>query len=232
MTVDMTRLEEPGEYTLAREALRRAEIELLEHRERVAALRRRLPPGPAVEDYVFEEGPRRLDAGDEPVEEVRLSELFTRPGRSLIVYHLMYGKAQTSPCPMCTMWVDGFNGVIDHVTQRADFVVVAAAGVPELRAHARARGWDRLRLLSAASSSFKYDLNSEEAGGAQDSAVSVFTRAPEGTVRHFYTGHPWLSGEVRQRGIDLLTPTYHLFDLVPEGRGDWYAALDYPPRPA
>ena len=28
---------------------------------------------------------------------------------------------------MCTMWIDGFNGIAHHVEQNADFVVVAAA---------------------------------------------------------------------------------------------------------
>ncbi|MFE1294640.1 DUF899 family protein [Streptomyces sp. NPDC058733] len=40
-------------YLAAREELRLAEIELMRHRERVAAQRRALPAGPAVEDYVF-----------------------------------------------------------------------------------------------------------------------------------------------------------------------------------
>jgi hypothetical protein len=31
-----------------------------------------------------------------------------------------------------------------------------------LRTHARTRGWNRLRLLSAGSSTFKYDLGSED----------------------------------------------------------------------
>ncbi len=229
MTIEMTRLaKESDDYAAARQELRRAEIELMEHRERVAAQRRRLPPGQVVEDYVFEEGPRDLAAGDGPVRQVRLSELFSGPDRSLIVYHLMYGKAQTSPCPMCTMWIDGFNGIVDHVTQNADFVIVAAADVATLRTHARSRGWDRLRLLSAGTSTFKYDLRSEDEDGTQDSTVSVFTRDADGTIRHFYTGHPWLSGEVRERGIDLLTPTWSLLDLTPQGRGDWYAALSYP----
>jgi len=54
MTVEMTRLAgESPDYVAAREDLRRAEIELMEHEERVAAERRRLPPGPEVENYVF-----------------------------------------------------------------------------------------------------------------------------------------------------------------------------------
>ncbi|MFI7499222.1 hypothetical protein ACIBVL_12045 [Streptomyces sp. NPDC049687] len=31
----------------------------------------------------------------------------------------------------------------------------------------------------------------------------------------------------RERGIDLLTPVWHLLDLTPHGRADWYPALDY-----
>jgi predicted dithiol-disulfide oxidoreductase (DUF899 family) len=218
---------ESAEYVARREELRLAEIDLMRQRERVAELRRGLPPGATVQDYTFEEGPADLDAGDAPVRTVRLSELFTKPGRSLVVYHLMLGKLETTACPMCTMWIDGFNGVAQHLAQNVDLVIVAAADPATLRAHARGRGWRNLRLLSAGSSTFKYDLGSEDADGDQDSTVSVFTRDPDGTVRHVYTAHPRMSEEIDQRGIDLLSPVWHLLDLTPEGRGDWYAELAY-----
>ena len=218
---------ESPEYLSKREELRLAEIELMRQRERVAALRRSLPEGAAVQNYQFEEGPRELHSADAPVSTVRLSELFTKPDRSLVIYHLMFGKKQAKPCPMCTAWLDGANGVAHHLAQRLDFAVVAAADIPALRAHARARGWDKLRLLSAASSSFKYDLGSEDREGAQDSTVSVFTRDAVGTVRHCYTGHPRMSPDIQQRGIDLLTPIWHFMDLTRQGRGDWYASLAY-----
>ncbi|MEU6507298.1 MULTISPECIES: DUF899 family protein [Streptomyces] len=218
---------ESADYLAAREELRHAEIELMRHREKVAALRRALPQGAGVDDYVFLEGPADLHAGDTPVREVRLSELFTGPGRPLIVYHLMYGKRQTDPCPMCTLWIDGFNGVAHHVARNADLVVVAAADPPVLRQHARSRDWSRLRLLSAGDSTFKYDLGSEDEDGVQDSTVSVFTRDPDGTVRHFYSAHPRMAEDIDQRGLDLLNPVWHLLDLTPGGRGDWFAGLDY-----
>src|SRR5215216_5745222 len=133
-----TRLpDQSAEYVARREELRQAEIDLMRHRERVAELRRTLPPGPLVQDYVFKEGPRDLDAADEPVTPVRLSELFSGPRRSLVIYQFMYGKLQTSPCPMCTMWIDGFNGVARHFDQNLDFVVAAAAEPAVLRQHAR-----------------------------------------------------------------------------------------------
>ena len=111
---------ESAEYLGKREELRLAEIELMRHRERVAELRRHLPPGPAVEDYKFIEGPVDLDTGDTPTRTVRLSELFTAAGRPLAIYHLMYGKLQTKPCPMCTAWIDGINGVTHQISQNVD----------------------------------------------------------------------------------------------------------------
>ena len=200
----------------------------MRQRERVAALRRQLPAGTPVTDYLFAEGPARLDDGDDPVSTVRLSGLFTAPDRPLVIYHLMYGKAQRSPCPMCTMWIDGFNGIARHLAPNVDFAVAAAADVGPLRAHARARGWDQLRLLSCAGSTFKYDLGSEDAAGDQESTISVFTLDPAGSPRHFYTAHPYLSRDIKERGIDLLTPAWHVLDLTPPGRDDWYAQLEYP----
>jgi predicted dithiol-disulfide oxidoreductase (DUF899 family) len=218
---------ESSEYLAKREELRLAEIELMRQRERVAELRRHLPHGAPMQDYDFEEGPRDLNAGDTPARAVRLSDLFTKPDRSLVIYHLMFGKKQSKPCPMCTAWLDGANGIAHHLAQNLDFAVVAAAALPALREHARARGWDKLRLLSAADSTFKYDLGSEDREGAQDSTISVFTRGSDGTVRHFYSAHPRMGTDIQQRGIDLLAPMWHFMDLTPQGRGNWYASLDY-----
>jgi predicted dithiol-disulfide oxidoreductase (DUF899 family) len=217
---------ESHEYLAGREELRVAEVELMRHIERVAELRRGLPPGAIVQDYSFSEGPGDLDAGDTPIRATRLSQLFSAPGRALVIYHFMYGKRNTKPCPMCTLWIDGYNGVAHHLAQNVDFAIVAAAEPAALRAYARERGWHNLRLLSAGNSTFKYDLRSEDAEGNQDSTLSVFTRDGEG-MRHFYTCHPWMADEINERGIDLMTPAYNMLDLTPPGRGNWYASLDY-----
>ncbi|MCU1319333.1 MAG: hypothetical protein JWP98_851 [Edaphobacter sp.] len=218
---------ESEEYLAKREELRLAEIDLMEHRERVAALRRALPQGAALQDYDFLEGPVDLDAGDEPIHTVKLSELFTVASRPLVIYHLMYGKKQVKPCPMCTMWIDGANGVAQHIAQNIDFAVVAAADPKALRDHARERGWNNLRLLCAGSNTFKYDLGSEEVDGGQDSSITVFTKDADNTVRHFYTAHPRMAPNIQERGIDLLAPVWNFLDLTPQGRGEWYASLAY-----
>ncbi len=216
--IDQTRLQESDTYRAAREELRKAEIEFMGHRERLADMRRALPLETAVEDYEFEEG--------DPPRRVKLSELFTQPDRSLVIYHFMFGKKQTEACPMCTMWIDGYNAVAPHLAQRIDFAIVAAPPLGALQSYARSRGWDNLRLLTD-TGSFKYDLASEDADGNQDSTISVF-RVARDEVRHFYTGHPWLSADINQRGIDELTPVWNMFDLVPDGRGeDWYPSTSY-----
>jgi predicted dithiol-disulfide oxidoreductase (DUF899 family) len=218
---------EPAEYLARREELRHAEIELMRQRERVAELRRQLPKGATIQDYEFLEGPASLNDGDEPVRTVRLSELFGAPDRALVIYHLMFGKKQVKACPMCTAWIDGYNGVAHHLAQNIDFAVVAAADPSTLRAFARDRGWNRLRLLSAGKNTFKYDLGSEDREGSQDSMISVFTRESDGTLRHFYSGHPWLADDIKERGIDELTPIWNILDLTPQGRGTFYTSLDY-----
>jgi predicted dithiol-disulfide oxidoreductase (DUF899 family) len=221
---------ESAEYLAKREELRLAEIELMQQRERVAALRRSLPQGARLQDYEFLEGPVDLNAGDEPVTTVRLSELFTAADRPLVIYHMMYGKKQTKPCPMCTLWVDGFNGVAHHIAQTMDFAVVVAAEPSAIRNHARTRDWKNLRLLSAGASTFKFDLGSEDAAGGQDSTVSVFTKDGDDVVRHSYTAHPRMSPDTKERGIDLLAPVWNLMDLTPQGRGEWYPSLAYSGR--
>ena len=162
---------------------------------------------------------------------IRLSELFTKPERPVIIYHLMFGKKNKTPCPMCTAWMDVLNAAAPHIEQNADVFLVAAADPAALRAHARNRGWNNLRLLSAGDSTFKYDLKSEHPDGGQDSTVSVFTLGRDGVPRHFYSAHPWMSAEVRERGVDLLCPIWSYLDLTPNGRGDFYTKLSYPATP-
>jgi predicted dithiol-disulfide oxidoreductase (DUF899 family) len=214
-----TRLNESDEYRRQREELRVAEVELIDHIERVAALRRDLPADTVVDDYELVD----VSNGDQ----VRLSELFSAPDRTLLLYHFMYGKAEKTPCPLCTMWIDGYNAVAPHLSQNIDFAIVAAAEPDAIKAHAASRGWNNLRLFSAGDTTLKYDLGSEEADGAQTEWISVFTRGGDGTVRHLYSKGAQMADDRRERGIDLLSPVWHLLDLSPKGRGDWYPALSY-----
>jgi len=44
-------------------------------------------------------------------------------------------------CPYCTMWADGFNGVLDHLEDRAAFALVSPDTPLAQRKFAGSRGW-------------------------------------------------------------------------------------------
>lgn len=205
-----------------------AERAMRNQREETAALRRSLPAGPAVDDYTLREA--QPDRG----RTVRLSELFG-DSDTLVMYNMMYGPGWDEACPMCSMWLDGLNGVAQHVRQRASFVVVAKADADKLRQWAELRGWGRLRMLSSRESTFNHDLGFEDDDdNVQLPGVSVFTRDSDGTIRLFYTGQAELAEDDARpyegdpRGIDSLSPVWNMFDLLPGGRGDWYPDNRYP----
>ena len=75
-----------AEYRAKREELLAAEIALRDQREAVAALRRQLPPGPAVEDYRFQEGPAEL-ARNDPLVSIGREERMVRSHSDLILAH-------------------------------------------------------------------------------------------------------------------------------------------------
>jgi predicted dithiol-disulfide oxidoreductase (DUF899 family) len=217
------------EYIAARNQLLQAELGLRDQIEHVAALRRALPPGAPMPAYTFEEGPRSLEVqqGDENVIKITLQELVG--DRSLVIYHLMFAEDEDEPCPMCSMWIDGFDGVVSHFEQRVDFAVIAKAPLAKLRSWARARGWNNLRLLSSSSTTFNADMNLEHPDWMpslkQGPGISVF-RNEGGVVRHVYSCPPeFAPGKVR--AMDLLSPVWNLLDIVPEGRGEWYPSHSY-----
>jgi predicted dithiol-disulfide oxidoreductase (DUF899 family) len=221
---------EKDEYRTLRNQLLAAEIALKDQRESVAALRRKLPMGPVVEtNYVFREGPADIrDDSPAHFRDVQLSELFAAGKDRLIVDHMMWGADVKSPCPMCTMWADGYNAVAHHITQKANFVLVAQVEIGKLRDWARQRGWDKIRLLSSGPSTFNADFH-VQAGKEQHPGVSVFSRELDGEIHHFYTTEaslrPAQDGNPNHRGIDLFSPVWNLLDLLPEGRENWSPKL-------
>jgi predicted dithiol-disulfide oxidoreductase (DUF899 family) len=170
---------ESAQYRAARDRLLEQEIGLRRAMEAVAAARRELPPGGIVpEDYVFQ------GAGvDGAPTDVRLSELFAPGKDSLVAYSMMFPRdpsderpgpegGQTAllplaegPCPSCTALLDQLEGAAEHVSQRANLVVVAKAPLSRLLTFAEERGWRRLRLLSSAANTYNRDYLSETAEG-------------------------------------------------------------------
>jgi predicted dithiol-disulfide oxidoreductase (DUF899 family) len=226
---------ESDEYRAARDELLDAELALRRQVEAVAAQRRSLPLGGEVPtDYELDE----WDAALGKVRPTRLSELFGPDRESLFVYSFMFKPGEEGlplevPCPICTSIVDGLDGVVRHVEQRAALAVISKAPVERLAAHARARGWRRLRLLSSAATTYNRDYGAETTDGEQLAMATVFVRR-EGRIHHFWSSELWYAtSEPGQhpRHVDFLWPMWAIFDRTPDGRGSgWMPQLEYPVR--
>jgi predicted dithiol-disulfide oxidoreductase (DUF899 family) len=209
---------ESPEYRAARNALLAEEIELRRHAERVARLRRALPPGGAVTrgyDFVGENGPVTLEGlfGDKD---------------TLVVYSYMFGPERANPCPMCTSFMSGFESKIADVSQRVALAFVARSPIDKLLAAKAARGWRGMPVYSDPGGDFTRAYVDADDGDTP--GLTVFTRR-DGTIRHFWSGEMSFAmadpGE-DPRGSPEMDPLWLLLDTTPEGRGtDWYPKLTY-----
>ena len=243
MTQSLQHLHFPNEtatYRQARNALLEEEMELRRQIERVAAHRRALPQGGAVrEDYVFE---GRAKNG-RPTK-LKLSQLFSPGKDTLAVYSFMFGPERERPCPGCTHFLDGLDGSARHILQKVDLVVVAKSPLSRLLDFAKERGWRHLRLLSTAGNDYDRDYFGDSTalsapmreqqefkpGEEWDMPMLNVFRREGDTIRHFWGSEllyvPPEPGQ-EYRHNDLVDPVWNLFDVTPEGRGDFQPKLDY-----
>jgi predicted dithiol-disulfide oxidoreductase (DUF899 family) len=231
---------ESAAYRRARNALLEEEMELRRRIERVAAKRRALPAGGDLkEDYVFEAAGK----DGEPTS-VRLSELFTPGMDTLAIYSFMYGPERERPCPGCTHFLDSLDGAMRHIRERVNFVVVAKSPLEPILAFAHERGWRWLRLLSTADNTYDRDYFGDSTGltdavrkqqefkeGEEwDMPMLNVFRRNGSAIRHFWGSEllyvPPEPGQ-EYRHNDLLDPVWNVFDLAPEGRGDFQPKLSY-----
>ena len=168
-------------------------------RLKMRALQQQVDPE-EVENY-------RLATSDGPV---RLSELFGNKEYLFVIHNM--GKT----CPACTMWADGFNGVLPHLENRAAFVVSSPDDPSTQRALAAARGW-RFRMVSHQGTSFAANMGYRGEDGCLP-GVSVFRQIGGRIYR--------VSDAPFDEGDDFCT-VYHLFDLLPDGAAGWRPKFNY-----
>ncbi|SAL56867.1 hypothetical protein AWB71_03071 [Caballeronia peredens] len=214
---------ESADYRRARTALLAEEIELRRHIERVAQMRRGLPPGGEVE------GDYRFDGERGPVD---FAGLFGDKD-TLVTYSYMFGPQCERPCPMCTSLLSAWEGEARDIEQRVALAVIARSPLAKLVAFKKERGWRDLRLFSDLNGDFSRDYHAISKEGGDEPALNVFTRR-DGVIRHFWSGEMDFStadpGE-DPRGAPDLMPLWTVLDMTPEGRAqDWYPKLDYGPR--
>ena len=189
-------------YVETMETLRAHRRRIAELQEEMRQAQKAIEPQP-VEDYLF------MAMGGP----VRLSSLFG--GKTdLFVIHNM-GRS----CAYCTLWADGFNGVIHHLENRAAFVLTSPDDPETQAAFAAARGW-RFRMVSHQGSSFAEDMGYRR-DGKWRAGVSVFKRDGARIVRVSDTGF--------DEGDDFCA-TWHLLDLLPEGKAGWAPKRNYGPN--
>jgi predicted dithiol-disulfide oxidoreductase (DUF899 family) len=212
---------ESAEYRQARTKLLAEEIELRRHIQRVAAMRRSLPPGGEAKDY------RLLD---ESGKELGLADLFG-PHDTLFTYFWMYGPERERPCPMCTSFVGSLDIPAPDIEQRVALAIVGRSPVARQLAFARERGWRNLKFYQTIGDGFAKDYRAL-VNGEEGAAVLVWKRDGD-KVRLFWAAEG--GSETADPGFDPHlapdpTPLWNVLDWTPEGRGtDWYPSLDYAP---
>lgn len=169
--------------------------------EELSQLRRSMPAQP-VADY-------ELQGPDGPV---ALSSLLADKPDLLVIHNMGRG------CAYCTLWADGFNGVVDHLRDRAGFVLVSPDPVDVQASFAAERGWT-MPMLSDATGAFTRDMGFVGEGNDYWPGVSAFRRLDDGSI-------------VRT-GLDVFGPgdvynaPWHLFDLLEGGVGAWGPRFTY-----
>lgn len=177
------------------------EKSIFEQKEKLYELRRK-SPRLLMKDYSFLSRDNRA---------ITLSELFGDKPELILVHNM--GKS----CPYCTLWADGFNGIHQHLSNRAAFVVSTPDSPEVMDNFAKSRGW-KFDLVSTSGTSFKRDLGFESEQGYMP-GVSTFVKEADGSIYHVafsYFGP----------GDDFCS-AWFLFDLLPKGVGDWHPKFQY-----
>jgi predicted dithiol-disulfide oxidoreductase (DUF899 family) len=185
---------------------RQASEQIAQYRQQIAGLREKLRATQsaiepeAIDDYVFP----RAGGGS-----TRLSELFGDKDTLIAIHNMGSG------CPYCTLWADGFNGVYDHLHNRAAFVLSSPDAPEQQQRFASGRGW-RFPMVSCQGTTFPQDMGYWDKGPTP--GVSVLRRDGARIMRVADTSF--------SPGDDFCS-VWHFFDLIPEGAGDWRPKFKY-----
>jgi len=138
-----------------------------------------------------------------------LLELFADKQKLLVIHNM--GQS----CRYCTLWGDGFNGLVDHLESVMSVVLVKDA--PQLqREFANSRGW-RFRLASHAGGKYIEEQTVMDGSTNMPGAV-VYERDGEKIMRR--------SSSVFGPG-DLYSPMWNLLGLAGMTEADWTPQFRY-----
>lgn len=185
-----------------------AEQNIYDQKMKLSKLRRQLPAEP-IADFEFK------DAFDHSV---RLSELFGDKNELILIHNM--GKA----CVYCTLWADGFNGILPHLENRAAVAVLSPDEPNEMRIFAESRNW-KFQMFSAFHTSVIEDLgfhkitDKKTGTGHPMPGVSAFFKDNNGNIfRSAKTGFG--------PGDDFCS-LWPLLDLLRNGADKWQPKFIY-----
>ena len=178
------------------------EYQLQDMKQKLAELRRQRPRE-EVSDY------RLLDSEGR---ETSLSSLFGDQSRLILVHNM--GR----DCSYCTMWADGFTGLLPHLESRAAFVLTSPDKPEAQKEVVQSRGWN-FPVYSTAGTSFTADMGFDDEKEGLMPGVSVFTKETDGKV--------YRVSRAEFGPCDNFCAVWHFFDLLPEGIDGWKPRLSY-----
>jgi len=141
---------------------------------------------------------------------VKLSDLFADKNTLFIVHNMGTG------CPYCTLWADGFNGILGHLEDRAAFVMSTPDAPDKQQRFAESRDW-KFRMISHQGTTFAEDMGYK----GEDHwlpGVSVFQKLNGQVVR--------VSDASFGPGDDFCS-IWQFCDLLPEGADGWQPKFKY-----
>ena len=166
---------------------------------------RKASPGTPVPDYVF-----RTQSG-----EATLRYLFGDRDSMLVIHNMGQG------CRYCTLWADGFNGLLPHL-ESVLAVVLVSKDPPEVqRKFANSRGW-RFRLASHGGGDYIREQGVMEGSDNVPGAV-LYQRSGDAVLRR--------NACVFGPG-DLYCAMWGLLGLAGLDAADWTPQYHYWKRPA
>jgi predicted dithiol-disulfide oxidoreductase (DUF899 family) len=179
--------------------------ELMQKREKLTQLRLKLP-SEEVKDHAL----KNWDG-----KSVKLSQLFGKHDELIVIHNM------GASCAYCTLWADGFNGIVDHLNDRAAFVVVTPDAPSAQKKFAESRGW-RFKMLSNEGSNFIQEMG--------------FVKVEDGKNHWqpgFSTFHKDAAGKITRVAYDYFGPgdvyssPWHLFALLKKGVNNWEPKYHY-----
>ena len=177
------------------------EQQIRELKEELADARKQYPLE-KIENYTFKNGLGIVD----------FVSLFGDEDELVLIYNM--GKS----CRYCTLWADGFNGLTDHLKNRAAFVLVSPDSPAVQQEFAASRNW-QFPMVSDEDNSFRKDTGFLSDNGGVIPGIATFRKDENNQI--FRTAESQLGPG------DNFCIMWDIIDLLPKGVNGWQPQYSY-----